>query len=64
MAFAPLSRIQKQYKDCNEGFKCFTKFIIVFSFSLLPPPHHNEFFHFIFPAGLTGYVAALFLGWL
>ena len=28
MTFAPLTTIQKHYKDCNERFKCFTKFTI------------------------------------
>ena len=28
------------------------------------PFYRNKFFCFIFPAGLTGYVAALFSGWL
>ena len=49
--------------SCAEVEACL--FVNMFSFSILFPPfYQNEFFKFIFPAGLTGYVAALFSGWL
>jgi len=37
-----------------------SRFLFLYFF----PFYHNEFFRFIFPSGLTGYVAALFSGWL
>jgi len=45
-------------------FKLASLSICFFPIIFCPPFYHNECFQFIFPAALTRYVAALFLGWL
>jgi hypothetical protein len=47
--------------SCPQVETCLFVVMFLYFFS---PIYHNEFLQFVFPAGLTGYVAVLFLGWL